>query len=86
MVHGVPARMGGRHTHAPGAAVDVATLTLSHSQVHDHARAARMPRGTGPMDAERSEAPKKPLYAPDSSCEITCITALINARCVNAWG
>jgi hypothetical protein len=58
MLRGATARMGGRHTHAPGAAVDVATLTLSHSRVRDHARAARTPRGTGPMDAERSEAQK----------------------------
>jgi hypothetical protein len=37
-------------------AVKKPDLPSTTAGISDHARAARMPRGTGPMDAERSEA------------------------------
>jgi hypothetical protein len=51
MLRGAPARIEDATPILQVPAVDVATLTLSHPKVRAHARAAWMPRGTGPMDA-----------------------------------
>ena len=69
MLRGAPARMEGRHTHAPGAAVDVATLTLSDPRVHDTARRAWTPCGTAPWTPSAAR-PQRISVACDPGCGV----------------